>query len=1169
MDDGIYLIKRSIGPIGPQKTLLLHAYNDYYANLDGSEFSLLPKASWDALGHFNFVQDTGLYYLTAEETLEDVSFDWPEFYHTEKNLLSPQEDLPMPPWIPGSGPFGRVYCNIVGGGCPHGPENKCYAYCQYLWGQYGRTWCINPSGTWTSPPPLPDVVIEAQQRTFSDGEDLFSFPEPSGVGSISQVSVHAHMQGKGQTVLQIGAGTKVYGEETTGEYTFDWNIKSYLEKPGGGAWAWSDLAAGTLKAGIKLFCDAGKFQSKCRRLKVVIEKTIDGLPVTEELWPSADVSCTLNRIAGSPLSDSSWADAWKSAVDFAYPLLCSETAILGGIVDRYIMSDLSDFPLRFSTVISMETSFVFRATSGYGTSYARAFMEVGGTKYYGTTHYLGSDIDTTQEFSDTWATNPATGLSWTYDQAKGVRFGVHYHAGGSAAVTTMYLYELDIEIIYQEQKEVVRYALLDAEFESYVQHIQNPIEADDFVFTTDSLLAERTEILYVQNGARRFQGTVWTFSESAGMYRYFCKSQQIILDYRHFPAVSYQPKTENFDQAFVINSLFSDDTPTFPYFVHMAVTEDADPYDCKVMQHESDVGLFFVLNSAVPQGNGEVTGRIPGVGQNAIGRSVFALDHLTSITPKNYRNITFESIVDSHGVAWDDITGVSLTACHPAMGDSEVVSGGPPGGLLRLALQASLDCDDFHYAISGADLYVMPWPESKIILLDHAFDTHIRPKTIENGSTHYLNLPYNFFGNAAACFDDLFGKLGYELQFRPDRHGNMGMYAASEISRGSALLPVHKFIEGEGCEIIASLPTKPKPNIVVGVATNPQVSTDWKRARKQHILSVNDGTRDGPDLKEYLDLIRDDDEISYEIKTSETGLLLRVGDWIWADGAPVRCRQISEYPIKTIIKAGKNLFSLKKEWGIWRNAGGALDQTNEISVKAFDFEQSSGSQDFTIRAADYARGDWKCRLWLNWKVNLDTVVFIKDRMGDWNWPEIEVNGTWEGNGIGVWRMGTVYSNGEVMSNLYDINRQFLDGGVNKSLMSHSSAPGLTFRYLNDPSFSGGDWINFGAGGYRNIPGDNDYIYIMNRIDVSGMYPFIIVKLNGKVLPPGRILMDRESCEFDLDISEFCDTSASSDTINTIQISSYGGYVKLVDMNIFHTIEGEIRQQRKIALLENA
>lgn len=1125
------------------------------------------KAIWDAKGHFNFVQESGIFYIAGNATLQDVTFDWPLFYLREPDPDT-EKEMPVPPYIGNH----ASYCRYLGEGCPYF-SGGCDA-CSYYQGNLDHSWCSGGGGL-SEPYPLEPTEIIGSQLTFEDGEDIFSFPAPSGVGTIQKVSVHAYHQGKGQTVFQIGAGDKVYGYETSTDYTFDWNITDYLTRPDGTAWSWSDLAAGTLTAGIRFFRYTGKVPSKCRCLKVVIEKLVDGATVLETLWPSADVACSLVRVAGTPLSDSVWADTWRADADVDYPLLESSTPVSGTVMQRYIMSDLPTVPPRFSIITSMKVSFVFRATSSYGTSYARTFIEVAGTKYYGTTHYLGSNIATTQEYSDTWATNPATSAAWDYDDYKGVRFGVHYFAGGNASVTTMYLYELDAETTYQEQSETVEYIrIAEARVESYTQYPQNPIQADDLILASDVFIPERAEILYINAGARRFQGLTWTVKSVGAAYRISCKSQQIMLDYRYLPSVSYQPKVGEHDETFGLDSFFGDETPTHPYNTHMARNEDTSPADVLVMMHESPVGLLYLLNSAIPLGNGESSGRVPNIARFAQGRPCFAMDRLPVLTPMSYLRQQYADIKDAYGEAVDSVTSVSLTACHPAMGSAEVISGGPPGGLLRLYKQASTTCTDFAYAVDDQDLYLMPWPDQKILLCDHAVDMHIRRGYMEGGNSRYINTQYALDGQAAAVFDDLFQKIGYELQFLPRYDGNVTMSAAIEISRGTSSNPLWKFVDGQNCQIKQTV-SGIRPDIVVGQSLVPQVSTDWARKFHQQMRVLDDVTKDGSDLKDYLDALREEESISYEVTSHETNLLLRVGDWIWVDGVPVRCRQITETPGKTVIKAGQKLFSLNEQWGIWRNATGAMDVVNTISWQLIDAETFPYTQTFTVRAKDYARGDWKCRLSLDWQIQLDLVVTVVTSTHSMNpKDEIVVTGDWEGVGKKIWRMGTSGvldgNNARYTAGLYDE----YGNGITVTPLDHPTVAmpdeGLMFAYKSAPLPNiAGNFYNYGAYGQPSVPGLSDYIYIQNVYSLEGMMPFFMVALNGRYLPPGKIYLDGKSGEIDIDISDYVNKSEIEDKVNTVVISLHDGFTKAADRNVFHRCEGKILQQRKVMVLDNA
>jgi hypothetical protein len=557
----LYQIRRGLGDPGPAKTLRTYAYNDQYASLiTRTGFCIRNFSAWSSTPHFNFVRADGFFYVSAIEYQDLVSFKIPDTckpigYNCPSTRLNPPGDAGC------LRTADNTWCAYHGwsGSAPN-IIPTCYIY--------GNISTTNPAQPPVTVSPLP------MHRMNSDAEDIFIFPVGSGTGNIVNVAIHAFAQGKVKTSIKVGAGTKTFSATTSEKFIFSWAVSTYATKPGGGAWSWDDLAAENIQAGIYLHGNEGINPGICRHFKLVVTSD-DGSEVT--LWPSGDVSATARVIAGNPLENSVWARAWAATGSTAYPCMEASTAAGSTIVDRYIASDLSEVPPRFSIIEGITVTSQYRASSAYAGSYARAFLEINGTKYYGTQRAINTTVATLHSYTDTWNENPATEAAWQYEDFVGIRFGLHYHAGGTATATALYLFDLWQDTEYQERAEIASLHSISATYDSHTQNSQNPIQPDElrFYLPPGAVLPERSEVVFYQRGIPRFQGLVWGSMEMPdGSTLVTAKAQQILLFYRIIPRYYHHPRLETFDSSFTIDELFSDAVPTHPSFAHMGLRQN-------------------------------------------------------------------------------------------------------------------------------------------------------------------------------------------------------------------------------------------------------------------------------------------------------------------------------------------------------------------------------------------------------------------------------------------------------------------------------------------------------------------------------------------------------------------------------------------------------------------
>jgi hypothetical protein len=578
-------------------------------------------------------------------------------------------------------------------------------------------------------------------------------------------------------------------------------------------------------------------------------------------------------------------------------------------------------------------------------------------------------------------------------------------------------------------------------------------------------------------------------------------------------------------------------------------------YSDIIQTHEAKAGLFFVLNSGWPRGLGLADGLLPGAARFFSGRQIMGTDNDPATLPPEEKSIIWGTAVTTdHGTLTAQVRGAS-GYCHAAYGSDRIVSGQRIGGLWRIRRKPAVPVTEADFSVSGDGVYVGPWADARGILVDHAFDTHLRPGTNDFGE-RILNTSKEFYGPANANFDELFSSAGQELAFIPGRDCNVYMHAAVELSRGSAAQPVRKFVSGRKCKIAVKIPAAPFPDAVIGVAGVPNVSADWARVNHLWISKIlGSGNRDGADLAEYLDLVRVDDPTAYEISAQEMELLLRPGDWIWADKVPCRIRKTLEMPGRTTIHAGKKYLDLSTTWGEWRNAAGSIDHTNLIQSQKIDWQTDNGSQTFIVLAAEKG-SQWRARLKLSWAVELLSVTGGGTQTSSTGQTATCIpSGSFTAEDDAIYQIDTVPDTSGYTRNLWHW-KKLPDG----SWSSTERANVVT-------EIENGAIVNFtGMFPYSNnvIPTMTWYVWAASHIDSIGS-PILVVKVNDVVVPPGRIsLPDPLSGSIDIDITDMCIAGE-----NTLTAAVLNGMSEAAYPNHFHSLTGSIDQYQRAGVLENA
>jgi len=639
----------------------------------------------------------------------------------------------------------------------------------------------------------------------------------------------------------------------------------------------------------------------------------------------------------------------------AFHLLPAMNAYLWAPATRRITSGIARYPPQGSIINSIRITYSYYALIAEDGGYCKPFLKIKGTYYYGTQINIDdrNPWDAKDQCQYTWTVNPSTGQAWTWRDACELLWGLEVDTDDDFMCYDLYQLQIKINYIEAIERTSIEYTMLQGDVQSHAQYTQRPIKADDlyFVLPAGQTIPERSEIVLVKDGVQVFHGPVWTRDENPSSRELLVKAkgQQAVLDYRYLPYFFYRAKNVDFDEIYTIEDMFSDASPEYTFFQHVGARANVTnaggssvpenvPSITYTQVHECKLGLFFLLHSLIPQGNGLSTGKIPGIA--------------AFIDPTRY--------------------GLFSTNHEPTMGWPNDFS----GGVHRLRAAASASCGDEEYYVSGEDLYVKGWPDAKLLLADHWCESGLIPGTFELAGK-YLNVPYVFKDTFAKGFDDFFTRLGQELEFAPGDDGYLHMNSASELGRGSESDPIMQFIDGVNCSITKKIPSEPAATAIMGIEScnTCQVSADWKKSRMPILSILPDATRTGRDLRAYLDYKRDLDLTVFEIKSNEEHWLLRPYDWIEVtakNDAPyaVRIRQIERIPkaLPLRVQAGRSMPNISEKWGEWRNAAGSTDNDHQIQSKEFSFEAPTGSQTFTVAASDLASDDWSCLLKLDWSL---------------------------------------------------------------------------------------------------------------------------------------------------------------------------------------------------------
>ncbi len=1166
MNDGLYKIIRGWDmTLGPEKVLVCSAYN----NRESLVFQNIAWRDVEGTSFSNYSHYKWMPYST---------------FHAPRCVpLSPGSSIyPPVQWPPGNG-----LENYLGRGSE---IIACSLYWDSTVHRGTGLGDIDPFAIFTG-------YYGCYVPQSYDALCLFGFSTPSGYSEpISKISVMALVKGNAKTTFRNIAGTVLYGSAENSPDIYRWIVTDYEQ-----AWNWSDI--NSLKAGMWLECNSGR----CRNVKLRITY---GDNQTVDIFPTSLYSDSYGkRVFGNPFHDSV-----DGAVALYHEVCFRGIIIYNGlklsyqdVLDVKYSSDFSEFPSRFSQINKIKVYFSYAGIDGYRMDAIQwyedylagrwsydwnmwspyesgctitPYIKIDGTYYYGTARSIGSNLSTVLNYSHEWATNPATGLSWSYKEAQGAQFGLKITRDDANG--TVFLYTLYAEIYYNEiAGETVSYKLLNPIDNSIIltQYTQAPIRPDDLTFSLPlgGFIPERTELALVKHGRIVWMGLVWVADQNknGSGVDVIAKSQQVLLDYRVLPGIQYFPRNKGYDgEVYDIDDMFSDAMPTYPCWQNIFGKEDAEPnpfwaFSGYINNENFNVGLFFFINSW----------RINTADAPEDGRAIFSAD----IIPKGLNVAYYDASKSSKHpdfLMWNP-PPVKITT------DAQNI-----GGLFRAAWRSNpANVGRGEFSISGDALYTQQQEGSTCILVDHEMDTHIRPGTNDLGD-RLLNVLYDWRGIVSVLFSDFFKKMGQEVRYRYELDGNVYQDAAIEIANGSASNPLRKFVHGQNnCKIVKRIPSEPPYNAAIGLGNNPKVASAWAKTRTW-ISKVFSNTYTADDLQDYLDERLDADDTIYDITiTGEEIWLMRPGDYISAqaenDGpVSVRIRQITTRHQQTIIRAGARLSSINEQFGIWRDTKAAEREDNKIrSQEIAAVTGLTQSQAFTIYAEDVKRDRWACKAKVGWDVEVTSPIYYVNGYGILSeiqfmrWPSfvgdpirteavLTISGIYTGFGITKIELkGSKEWNHAVG----DYSIQYLvrfDEGAWEGPYTANATPtdsyighGLTITaYTMDD----GNTVSRIAV-YDHIHGA---IHVCQTFDVSSFDKFLKLTLNGKVIPPGRYLALGNSGSLEVDITEFCNTSPTSDTSNTLAVQLVGALAIGTNFNYYHHLaKGSIDQFKRFLPLE--
>lgn len=847
----------------------------------------------------------------------------------------------------------------------------------------------------------------------------------------------------------------------------------------------------------------------------------DGLYLISRPARLSPIAGTIERHLGSFYLEEESGDAKRSGFQVKFTLVDSPRT-------EYHENGFDvEYPSRHATITKLQIGCQYYAINDYywngsawiGTGHTHVqctvtpYIRYNGVLYFGTPAEFGAESASGHEsdppadeylrrlktVSCDWATNPVTGVAWSAEDRRKISFGVRVQAP-SANLGTCIIYDLSAIFFYVGEKvqsddfDYVRLAPLE-DSTVLTQYTQTPIKADDLNFIIPDAPPERSEIALIKDHAVVFHGLVWTTKDSINKpnnYEVVAKSQQILLNHRIIGVVYGRIPIDYYP--LTVSALFESDAPDYA---------------------------------------------------NRTGREI-----------------------DGFGVETTEIDDQTKLVKY--------CLNLPAGGLFY----ANSWIGEFKTARVLGDQAMLEAGE---------VDTFLRAGTNDLGDQE-LSSPIDAHGIAATVFSNIFKKYGQEVRYRYGWDGLVYQDAAVEIANGSAAEPCITVVDGLDGSVTKRIPSSPNPTAAIGSALNPKVSCAWTRA-KQYFSKVLSPSRIAADLQEFLDAQIDTDDTLYDVSLQSEIWVLLPGDYMAVqpnDDAltSVRVRQIATGKGKTQILAGKRLLSLDEQFGVWRDAKYA--EHNYIDLKTTEVDESTNlalSKEFTVSSDDLAHPGWQCVAAINWDSAWRNLIYegltaewaeIRYWYGTSYWVEayiqvyaesydaygaheyefyITQNMTAVGyepygpNDVEIltpgkfkWRKDGGAWSEEIQG--YDIWHETGDYNVDLGNGMHG-------RVIFSVDAGGSPWIFPKT---THIVGQAASAYACEALDLA-LDKILVLKIGGKVIPPGRYLAEGEQASMEVDITEFCNVAGTYTlTAELIGGQAYGDYV-----HYYHIMSGRITQ----------
>jgi hypothetical protein len=475
---------------------------------------------------------------------------------------------------------------------------------------------------------------------------------------------------------------------------------------------------------------------------------------------------------------------------------------------------------------------------------------------------------------------------------------------------------------------------IDFKLSSFTKYFQSPITPWSLTFTTspDTPIFRTAEIMFYVDGSQVYHGLVTSIEEKDLYKKIETKSMEWLLAWRYIPDFYYRNGTVTCN----LNSILSSDEP---------------PNGSYGSANNTHAGILYLLQSIIPNGkwtaHSSTVKKLAGAGS----ASCFGSRNLYAMT-----SFPHAGSVD----ACDGIRKLTAASAIPT------------------ANNTFYRTNDDLYVGFGSGLYA---PNAFLVCASYWADCKIRRGTIELGAykpTSTMSLP----GVASSQINDLVELLAQEIEFVPNNDGYLYMGMKTNVGRGSESSPIGiTWVDGQNCTIERIDQKEPDYQAALSYDSSDlnsltSVAMDAVNRIGAKIFKILD--RSGlakEDVAGQLQRYIDDNQYSYKVTTDQINYFLRPGDHIsltkenWFTGYVTRIKQIDYAPGQMVLTCGKNITNYTKDFGKYLR--GTVD---DDSLPIQQTTMVSGAGSFTVKAADYAKGGWKCYFKLNFEIDDDTTV---------------------------------------------------------------------------------------------------------------------------------------------------------------------------------------------------